>query len=208
MSDIKDEIEQEESGKKGMKDVFKAVEGIKCVVKKSSKFVEEFLSEPMCGRCLPCSLGSYEAMVRLKRITAGIGTEEDVHALQRIGVQMLFGSMCKKGKDTAKFLLESLNTEAYKEHLEKRCNERECLSLDIYTIITEKCTLCGLCSEACKYNAIMGEKKVSYLSGYLPFEIRQKRCVKCGDCVPACPYGAIEVTHEEIKAEAEVEVEA
>jgi len=63
----------------------------------------------------------------------------------------------------------------------------------MYRVIPEKCVICGLCQDACKYNAIFGVKMTSYRSGYLPFEIRQKRCVKCGDCVPACPYGAIEV---------------
>ncbi|MEW6109045.1 MAG: NADH-ubiquinone oxidoreductase-F iron-sulfur binding region domain-containing protein [Nitrospirota bacterium] len=192
--------------KKDMKDVFQAVENIRCVIQKSLKFVDEFLSEPMCGRCLPCSLGSYEAMIRLKRIAAGIGELDDVNALERIGEQMLEGSMCKKGKDTAKFLLDSLKTDSYKEHLEKRCHERECPTLITFRIIPEKCVICGLCKDACRYNAILGEKKSSYLSGYLPFEIRQKRCVKCGDCVKACPYDAIEVIEEAIKAEAEVRV--
>jgi len=63
-------------------------------------------------------------------------------------------------------------------------------------VIPEKCTLCGLCKDACKYHAVQGERQVSYRSGYLPFEIRQKRCVKCGDCMTACPYGAIEIIEE------------
>lgn len=186
MSDIKSD-----TAKKGMKEVFEAVENIKCIIQKSLRFIEEFLSEPMCGKCLPCALGSYEAMVRLKRIAAGIAEQEDLDALERIADQMLGGSRCKKGKDTAKFLMDSLKTEAYKEHLESRCQEGECPSLITYEIIPDKCTMCNLCKEACKYNAIMGEKKVSYLSGYLPFEIRQKRCVKCDDCINVCPTDAI-----------------
>lgn len=195
MSDTQDEVK-----KKDMKDVFNAVENIKCVIQKSLTFVEEFLSEPMCGRCLPCSLGSYEAMVRLKRIAAGIGEQDDVDALHRIASQMIEGSMCKKGKDTAAFLLESFKTDAYAEHLQKKCHERECPSLITFRVIPEKCVMCGLCKDACKYNAIVGEKKETYRSGYLPFEVRQKRCVKCGDCVPACPYAAIEIIEEKIEA--------
>lgn len=192
---------QNEQKKKDMKDVFEAVEDIRCVIQKSQKFVEEFLSEPMCGRCLPCSLGTYEALVRLKRVAAGIAEQDDVDVIQRISEQMLEGSMCKKGKDTAKFILDALKTEAFNEHLSKRCNERECPSLITFRIIPEKCVICGLCQEACKYNAIIGEKKETYRSGYLPFVIRQKRCVKCGDCVPACPYEAIEIIEEKIMAE-------
>jgi len=43
-----------------------------------------------------------------------------------------------------------------------------------------------------------------YMSGYLPFEIRQKRCTKCGECIKVCPVDAIEIieikTAEEVKA--------
>ena len=189
---------KEETPKKDMKDVLAAVQNIKCVIQKSQKFVEEFLSEPMCGKCHPCSLGSYEALVRLKRISAGIGKEEDVAAIQMIAGQMLEGSRCIKGKDTAKFLMDALKTESFREHLSGHCEERECPSYITYKVIPNKCVLCGLCKDACKYNAIQGEKRVSYRSGYLPFEIRQKRCVKCGDCLAACPYGAIEAIEEKI----------
>lgn len=193
---------KDEALKKDMKDVFAAVENIKCPIQKSRKFVEEFLSEPMCGKCHPCALGSYEALVRLKSISEGRGKLEDVAAIQRIADDMLEGSRCIKGKDTAKFLLEELKTGSFTEHLEGHCEERECPALIIYRIIPEKCVLCGLCKDACRYNAVQGEKKVSYSSGYLPFEIRQKRCVKCGDCMAACPYGAIEI----ISAKVEIEV--
>ena len=186
----------EEATKKDMKDVLAAVQDLKCPIQRSLVFVEEFLSEPMCGKCHPCALGSYEALVRLKKIAAGTGEQSDVDAVQRIADQMLEGSRCIKGKDTAKFLLAALKTESFREHLEGHCEEHECTSYVIYRVVPEKCVLCGLCQEACKYNAILGEKKVSYRSGYLPFEIRQKRCVKCGDCFTACTYGAIEKIEE------------
>jgi len=187
---------KEEAPKKDMKDVFAAAEKVKCPVQKSQIFVEEFLSEPMCGKCHPCALGTYEALVRLKRISAGLGKKADVAAIQRIADDMLEGSRCIKGKDTAKFLLDALKTDAFREHLEGHCEEKECRSYILYKVIPEKCVLCGLCKDACKYYAVQGEKKVSYRSGYLPFEIRQKRCVKCGDCMAACLYGAIEVIEE------------
>ncbi len=187
---------KDEAPKKDMKDVFAAVENIKCSVQKSQKFVEEFLSEPMCGKCHPCMLGSYEALVRLKRISAGVGNEGDVRAVKRIADDMLESSRCIKGKDTAKFLLAELKGEAFAEHLAGKCSARECPNYIMYRVIPEKCVMCALCKDACKYNAILGEKRTSYRAGYLPFEIRQKRCVKCGDCLPACPYGAIEVIEE------------
>jgi NAD-dependent dihydropyrimidine dehydrogenase PreA subunit len=187
---------KEETPKKDMKDVLAAVENIRCAIQRSQKFVEEFLSEPMCGKCFPCAFGSYEALMRLNNLSSGKGKQADVAALRRIADEMLEGSRCIKGKDTAKFLLEALGTESFREHLDGHCAERECTSYLIYKVVPEKCVLCGLCRDACRYNAITGEKKVSFLSGYLPFEIRQKRCVKCGECVTACPYGAIEIIEE------------
>ena len=193
MSDI---AKKDEAPKKDMKDVLASAEQFKCSVQRSQKCVEEFLSEPMCGKCHPCMLGSYEALVRLKRISAGVGNESDIHAVRRIAEEMLEGSRCIKGKDTAKFLLTELKGEVFAEHLGGKCSAHECPNYIMYKVIPEKCVMCGLCKDACRYNAVLGEKRSSFRAGYLPFEIRQKRCVKCGDCLPACPYGAIEVVEE------------
>lgn len=180
-----------EQKEKKLEDIKKEAEEKKCHVQKALYYIDEFLSGPMCGKCLPCSLGSYEARVRLDNIVQGKGTEVDLYALKRIANEMLEGSICKKGKDTAKFILDWMSTDIYREHIEGKCPDMECLALIEYRIIPERCIMCGDCQEVCKYNAIMGEKKVTYLSGYLPFEIRQKRCVKCGDCIKVCPTNAI-----------------
>lgn len=176
-----------------VEDIKTMAEAKGCPVQKALFYVDEFLNGPMCSRCLPCSLGSYEARIRLKNIVEARGVEKDILILRRIANEMLEGSLCKKGKDTARFILEWMATDVYKEHIEGRCPDKECIAFIEYRIIPEKCVMCGLCKEACKYNAIIGEKKLPYLSGFLPFEIRQKRCVKCGECVKACPYGAIEI---------------
>jgi ferredoxin len=189
-------VRKDETPKKDMKDVLAAAEQMKCSVQRSQRFVEEFLSEPMCGKCHPCMLGSYEALVRLKRISAGIGNDADVKAIRRIADEMLEGSRCIKGKDTAKFLLGELQGAVFAEHLAGKCTAHECPNYIMYRVIPEKCVMCGLCKDACRYNAILGEKRSSFRAGFLPFEIRQKRCVKCGDCLPACPYGALEVIEE------------
>lgn len=188
--------QKDETPKKDMKDVLAAAETKTCAVQKAQTFVEEFLSEPMCGKCHPCALGSFEALVRLKLIAAGRGEQDDIDAIRRIAEQMLEGSRCIKGKDTAKYLLTAMKEGSFLHHLEGHCDERECPAYIMYRIIPGKCEICGLCQDACKYNAIIGKKKKPYESGEVPFEIRQKRCVKCGDCLPACPYGAIEIVEE------------
>jgi NAD-dependent dihydropyrimidine dehydrogenase PreA subunit len=188
--------EKEKIKEKKLEDIKKEAEGKKCPVQKALYFVDEFLVGPMCGRCFPCSFGSYEARIRLRNLSEGAGSEEDVLRLKRIAENMLEASMCKKGKDTAKFIMDYIDTETFRGHLAGICPERECHSLIKYVILPEKCTMCGICLDVCKDNAIIGEKRKSYLSGYQPYEIAEKRCTKCGDCVKVCPVNAIEIITE------------
>lgn len=174
-----------------VEDIKNLAEELRCPVQRSLYYIKEFLAGPMCGRCLPCSLGSFEGRIRIEKIADGRGDESDLIALKRIAEDMLEGSMCKKGKDTARFILEWMEKGVFEEHINGRCPDQECKSLIEYIIIPEKCIFCGLCKEACKYGAIHGERKKPFASGYLPFEIRQRRCVKCGECLPVCPTQAI-----------------
>ena len=171
----------------------------KCPVGKSLFYITEFLSGPMCGKCFPCSMGSYEAKVILNNIIEGTGIEKDLFNLKRIASEMLDGSMCKKGKDTARFILEWMDTNAFGSHIEGICPDRTCSAYIEYRIISGKCTLCGECLQACKYSAIHGEKKEAFFSGYKPFEIRQAKCVRCGECMPVCPAKAIIIVDAKIK---------
>ncbi|MDA8215969.1 MAG: 4Fe-4S binding protein [Nitrospiraceae bacterium] len=182
-----------------VEDIKKTAEEKGCPVQKAHYYITEFLSGPMCGRCFPCAMGSYEARIRLQRIVDGNGVDGDLLALRRIAEQMAEGSLCKKGKDTAKFILEWMGTNVYEEHINGRCLSRDCVAFIEYRIIPEKCIMCGLCKDACKYGAILGEKKETYKSGYLPFEIRQKRCVKCGECIEVCPTEAIIIVEPRVK---------
>jgi len=184
-------MEEKETKPVTMKDVRTKAEGKRCPLQQCIVFIEEFLAEPMCGRCFPCSMGSYEARVRLRRIVEADATEEDIKSLHRIASNMLNASMCKKGKDTAEFILEKITREEFLRHLNRECPDRECKGLIRYIVIPERCTMCGLCKDVCRDNAIIGEKKRPYLSGYLPFEIAQKRCTRCGECIKVCPTNAI-----------------
>ena len=178
-----------------VEDIKKEAEKRHCPVQRALYYIDKFVSGPMCGKCFPCALGTYEAKIRLKDVISGKGTKADIFVLRQIAGKMIEASRCKKGKDTAKFILEWMDTDAFKEHIEGRCPDRECLTFIEYRIIPEKCIMCVLCQDVCKYNAIIGEKKKPYLSGYLPFEIRQKRCTKCGECIKVCPTEAIEIAN-------------
>jgi ferredoxin len=51
-------------------------------------------------------------------------------------------------------------------------------------VITDKCTTCGKCKDACPVDAISaGAKK---------FSIDPEKCVDCGACAGECPSEAID----------------
>lgn len=179
-----------------VEDIKTSAESKRCAVQKALFYVQNFLDELMCGKCFPCSLGIYEAKIRLQKIMERRGTTKDISVLRRIAENMRVSSRCKKGKDSASFILEWMGTGFFQEHLNGVCTERECLAFIEFVIVPPKCIMCGLCQDVCKHHAIFGEKSKPYLSGYLPFEIRQKRCVKCGECVNVCPTDAIVVLSE------------
>jgi len=186
----------EEKGRK-LEDIRKEAGEKACLVQRALYFITEFIAGPMCSKCYPCSLGTGEAKIILTKIGgyAEKADDADIHALERIGLTMIDGSFCKKGKDAGKFIIELLTAseEEFRQHLAGICPKKECAALVGYAINADLCFMCGKCSEVCKPGAIIGEKKRPYLSGYLPFEIRQRRCTKCGECVKVCPAGAIEV---------------
>lgn len=186
-----------------MEDVKEKADEKHCAAQKALTFVEEFLAEPMCGRCFPCSMGTYEAQIRLKRLTEGTATEEDIAAVRKIAEVMREASMCKKGKDTAKYLQEDVDLNDLSDHLTGVCQKKECIEYTKYIIIPENCTMCGDCLDACKDNAILGEKIKPYLSGYIPFEIVQKRCTKCGECLKVCRFDAVKTVSAKEMAESE-----
>lgn len=185
-------------------DIKNDAEGITCPVERSLYLVNEFLSGPMCGKCFPCSMGSYEARIRLNNLFRGNGSDDDLQRIQKIADQMLIASMCKKGKDVAKYILEWHDKDVFSSHVAGRCPEQTCKALIEYRIVTEKCTMCGNCLDACKYGAIHGEKVKPFTSGYHPFAIRRANCVKCGECIKVCQPEAIILVNANIGESVEV----
>ena len=189
--------EERLTGEKGktVETIKKEAEKRACAVRKALYFIEEFISGPMCGKCFPCALGTAEAKIRLTRLADHRKdiSGKDIETLWRIGLQMTEGSFCKKGKDTGKFLLDTLSVseEEFKQHLAGACPKKECISLIRYEINPDLCILCDKCAEVCKHHAIVGEKRESYRSGFLPYQIRQKKCTKCGECLKVCPTAAV-----------------
>jgi Na+-translocating ferredoxin:NAD+ oxidoreductase RNF subunit RnfB len=180
---------------KNLKEIIEETQHISCPVQKTLTLLNEFMAGPMCGKCLPCPISCYEMAGICKNLSVGKGAVKDVEIMELVAPNMNLSSMCKKGKDTAKFIQDSLSAsgDKFKAHTEGSCPDKSCKDLYVFRVIEENCTMCGECKEACKFDAIVGEKRVSYLSGYLPFAIIHRKCTKCGECIKACKFGAIEM---------------
>ncbi len=174
-----------------MEEIFQAAAELACPVDRSKYVIKSFLNGPMCGRCFPCSFGSYESMLRLDEIAGATGSDEDLEILRQLGQKMVSMSMCKKGKDVGAFLIEVVDESAFREHVEGICDEMQCEAFYEYRNEPENCIRCGKCQDACRSGAILGEKQLSIKCCHMAFEIRQKRCTKCGECIKVCPTNAI-----------------
>ncbi|MEO5356252.1 MAG: 4Fe-4S binding protein [Nitrospirae bacterium YQR-1] len=182
---------------KDIKAITEDTNRFKCPIQKAILFLDEFIEGPMCARCLPCPMGSYEMRVRYHRLAEGQAAQGDIEAIKNIAPIMLDASMCKKGKDTAKFILDTMETlpQVYEAHTEGACPDRECVKLIAYRVIPDKCVACDECRVVCKDFAILGEKRKPYLSGYYAYEVVDLRCSRCGKCAEVCKYGAIEIVN-------------
>ena len=80
------------------------------------------------------------------------------------------------------------------------CNKQAITVTDKAKIDTSKCVSCGLCMQACPFNAIIYQAvpceescPVGAISKdeYGVEHIDESKCIYCGRCREACPYGAI-----------------
>lgn len=157
-----------------------------CMVEIAHYFVE-FTQKESCGKCVPCRLGTHQMLQILSDITAGNGSPEDMSLLQEIGHSVNLGSLCGLGQTAPNPVLTTLRyfQDEYEAHINDRtCPAGTCARMLSYSILPDKCVVCGACLRACPTDAISGEKKKLHV-------IDQALCIKCGACVDVCKFDAV-----------------
>jgi NADH:ubiquinone oxidoreductase subunit F (NADH-binding)/(2Fe-2S) ferredoxin/NAD-dependent dihydropyrimidine dehydrogenase PreA subunit len=160
-----------------------------------AKYFLSFCQSESCGKCPPCRIGTYQMLEILERITSGKGEQGDIERLEEIGNLIKEGALCGLGNSAPNPVLTTIKyfRQEYEEHIhDKYCHAKACSGLGKFRIEHEECFLCGLCKEACAFDAVK-ETRDSYF-------IDQDYCTKCKACYSACPIGAVKVEKQTRRA--------
>jgi NADH:ubiquinone oxidoreductase subunit F (NADH-binding)/CBS domain-containing protein/(2Fe-2S) ferredoxin/NAD-dependent dihydropyrimidine dehydrogenase PreA subunit len=152
-----------------------------------AKYFLSFTQAESCGKCPPCRVGTYQMLQILQRITSGEGEKGDIEELERLGNLVIAGSLCGLGKSAPNPVLTAIRyfRDEYDEHvLEKYCRSNVC-NIGFFMISQEECILCGLCKQACAFDAVRETRKT--------FFIDRDYCTKCKACYRVCPVNAVKI---------------
>jgi NADH:ubiquinone oxidoreductase subunit F (NADH-binding)/CBS domain-containing protein/(2Fe-2S) ferredoxin/Pyruvate/2-oxoacid:ferredoxin oxidoreductase delta subunit len=153
-----------------------------------AKFFLSFTQAESCGKCPPCRIGTYQMLQLLEKITSGNGEEGDIEKLERLGKAVKAGSLCGLGQSAPNPVLTTIKyfRDEYEEHIrDKYCRAKVCSGLGMFMIEQSECILCGLCKQACAFDAVKETRR--------SFFIDQDYCTKCKSCYLACPAGAVKI---------------
>ncbi|MBI5213697.1 MAG: CBS domain-containing protein [Nitrospirae bacterium] len=152
------------------------------------KYFLSFCQAESCGKCPPCRIGTYQMLQILEKITTGNGKPGDIERLVKIGKMVQKGSLCGLGQSAPNPVLSAIKyfREEFEEHVyDKYCRAKVCSGLGAFVIDQTECFRCGLCKEACAFDAVK-ETKDQYF-------IDRQYCTSCKACYYACPIGAVKV---------------
>lgn len=159
-----------------------------------AKYFLSFCKSESCGKCPPCRIGTYHMLEILEKITTGKGEAGDIEKLTAIGEKVKESALCGLGNSAPNPVLTTIKyfRDEYEEHIhDKYCRAKACSGLGVYSIDHEQCFLCGLCKEACAFDAVKETSR--------SFFIDQDYCTKCKACYLACPIGAVKVEKQKKK---------
>ncbi len=160
-----------------------------------AKFFLSFTQSESCGKCPPCRIGTYQMLEILKRITSGKGEDGDIERLEELGKKIIAGSLCGLGNSAPNPVLTTIKyfREEYEEHIyDKYCRAKVCTGLGMFRIEHDECFLCGLCKQACAFDAVKETRN--------SFFIDEDYCTKCKACYLACPIGAVKIEKQKRQA--------
>jgi NADH-quinone oxidoreductase subunit F/NAD(P)H dehydrogenase (quinone)/NADP-reducing hydrogenase subunit HndC len=161
------------------------IDDSKCIVD-LARFFMDFCQDESCGKCPPCRVGTWQMYEILDRITTGKGVEGDIERLEKMGEMVVSGSLCGLGNSAPNPVLSTIKyfREEYEEHIrDNYCRARRCQGLGTFRILPEHCILCGLCKQACAFDAVV--------ELHDKFSIDQDYCTQCRACYSVCPTKAI-----------------
>jgi NADH-quinone oxidoreductase subunit F/NADP-reducing hydrogenase subunit HndC len=165
-----------------------------------AKFFLSFTQAESCGKCPPCRIGTYQMLQILEKIASGKGEAGDIERLESIGKLVKTGSLCGLGQSAPNPVLTTIRyfREEYEEHIrDKYCRAKVC-SLGIFTIDQEECILCGLCKQACAFDAVKETRR--------SFFIDRDYCTKCKACYNVCPVNAVKIRRLYERLEEELKI--
>lgn len=153
-----------------------------------AKYFLSFTQAESCGKCPPCRIGTYQMLEIMERISTGKGEPGDIDKLVDLGTKIQEGSLCGLGQSAPNPVLSTIKyfRDEYEEHIHDRfCRANVCSGLGTYVIDQRGCIKCGLCKEACAFDAVK-ETRDYYV-------IERDYCTKCKACFTACPVDAVKV---------------
>ena len=159
-----------------------------CMVDVARYFIN-FLTDELCGKCVPCREGLRNMHKILTNITAGKVREGYIEVLEELSETAIEASLCALGKSAPNPILSTIRyfRDEYEAHIkEKRCPALSCKELISYYIDPDKCQACMICLRKCPVEAIDGAKAKIHV-------IDQEKCTNCGTCFEVCPsrFGAV-----------------
>ena len=158
-----------------------------------AKYFLSFTQAESCGKCPPCRIGTYQMLQIMERITTGNGRHGDLQRLVQLGRMVQKGSLCGLGQSAPNPVLSAIKyfRVEFEEHIyDNYCRSNVCSGTGVYIINQTECIRCGLCKEACAFDAV----RETYDKHY----IEKEYCQKCKACYTACPVGAVKIRKQSV----------